>query len=175
MSKKEILCPFLKAYEPTTSSLWQFASELQAKGKLGRLEGLLIGFDVVRKQQGAWKAVCGTAPDLYRLDEVPGISHVDLFQKYPEKLDAAAAEDGTIALDDLVSIKKEIAAEEKCSEINEASKIETGLIFLGSGGDPDTGKVPLTSVKKFLSGNPVDDQGDITFSSMKKVADKCTW
>ena len=174
MSKKEIYCPFLKAYKPTTSSLWQFASDLQAKGKLGRLEGLLIGFDVVAKQQGTWKAISGAAPDLYRLDEVPGISHADLFQKYASKLDAAA-KDEILTISNLVAIKKEIAEEEKCPEIIKSSKIETGLIFLGSGGDTETGEVPLNNVKKFLSGSPVENQGDITFSAVKKVTDKCSW
>lgn len=175
-TKKEeaIYCPFLKAYKPDTSSLWQFASDLSEGAKIGRLESLSIGFDVAARQQGTWKALCGAAPDLYRLHEVPGISHGDLFQKYPSKLDAAA-KDGMLTLDDLVAIKKEIAVEEKCSEIIKSSKLETGLIFLGAGGDLDTGRVPLSNVKKFLNGNPIESQDDITFSTVKQAADKCSW
>ena len=173
-TEKEIYCPFLKAYRPGTSSLWEFASNLHDKGRLDRILGLLIGGDVTGKQQGLWKALTFAAPDLYNLDKVPGISHDDLFQKHMKKFDEMA-KDGELTIQGLVEIKKKIAEEENCTEISDASKLETGLLFLGSGGDLETGVVSLQAVKTFLSGTVVENQHPINMGTVSKVKKMCSW
>ena len=172
---KVIFCPFLRTYKPGTSSLWEFVSDLHDKGRLDRAAGLLIGGDVTSKQQGLWKALTGSAPDLYKLDQVPGISHADLFQKHVDKLDKTADKDGSLTIQNLVDIKKEIAEEEGCDEIIKSSRIETALLFLGSGGDMETGKVRLVDIKAFLSGTSIESQPDITFDTVKKATKMCSW
>lgn len=179
-SKEEriiIHCPFLRALQPDTSSLWAFATDLETKGKLGRIEGLGIGFQHVLEQKGLWAALGGAAPDIYRLDQAGKFSHADLYQKYLSKFDDKAA-DGILTLDDLVNIKKEIAVLEQVAPIARSSKIETGLLFLGAAGNLETGQVSLENVKTFLNGGaPVEGQAEVTFGAVKAVMDKCrsTW
>lgn len=173
--EKKILCPFLNVYKPRTASLWKFTSDLQDHGQLQRSIGLAVGADVTGKQQGFWKALTGHAPDLYNLDKVPGVSHDDLFQKHVEQFEKKAAPDGTLTIQDLVDIKKDIAKLENVEQINDASKLETTLLFLGSGGDLETFKVRVEDIKTFLSGTRVPNQNEITFETSKKVKEKCNW
>jgi len=141
---ESINCPFLKMVQPDTSSIFTFASSCQEKGGMQYMMAMFICFDVTRKQKGFWKALLGHTPDLYALNQVEGISHPDKYSRYMDKTEemikTKSNPEGMVSLQDLVDIKKWVAEQEKI-EIGFASKSETVLVFIKSGGDLDTGVV----------------------------------
>lgn len=166
---KEVLCPFVKLGMPRTTNIKAFCDDLQDKGMQWTM-CFGVAATIVQRQKGFGALLAGEAPDIYRLDEVPGISHLDLYTKdfglTTMMVGDATDEDGMISLDDLVRIKKQIAEREEVSEINGASRIETTLAFVKSGGDQKTGLVNATNVLTFLQGKEPDVFVEINFSNL---------
>lgn len=150
----EIMCPFLKIIKPRTDNMWIFLRDCRRAG-VAWFFAFIFGFFIVGKQKGWGKAFMGHAPDIYALDQVPEVSHDDLFQNYMDgvksRIAEAEDENGIITMQDLVNIKKWIAQQSNVAIID-SSKVETGLVFLGSGGEAKTGKVRGSDVIKFLQG-----------------------
>jgi hypothetical protein len=133
---EDINCPFLKMAKPDTSSFRKFVSSTSAAG-MSYPAALLVSFDNVSKQKGTSKALSGHALDLYALNQIDGVSHPDKYNRYKElttkTLTDAANEEGKITMQDLVDLKKQIAAEEKIDHIMESSQTETVILFIGAG------------------------------------------
>jgi hypothetical protein len=172
---RTIFCPFLNNYRPSTASLHEFVSDLEEKGQLNLELGTIGWALLVEGQHGPVHLLEGYAPNLYELDRSPPLSHKGLFQHHFDKFERMADADGYLMAQNLVEIKIEIANEDANSEINKASQIETALLFLGSGGNLDTGKVSLEDVKTFLSGTAVRGQGPINFDTSKKALALQSW
>lgn len=174
-----ILCPFLKIANPdVTSGWWTTVGDISREG-LEYPMALFVYFDITTKQKGLWSTLKGEILDLYALDQVPGISHEDRFNKYKEttkqKLNSAANPQGFITMNDLVETKKFLATQKegmKLTDISNSSKLETALLFLGAGGDPETLQVKVDDVLTFLRGTkPESFTQKIDFWRLKKVND----
>jgi hypothetical protein len=142
---------------------------------------LAFAFGIAIAQFGFWKAFIGNPPDIYRLEQIPGVSHEDLFHNYFDatlyRIDEAKDADGMIMLQDLVNIKKWIVEQERMqiSEMLGSSKSETGLVFLASGGDLDTQKVSGDEVIKILNAERPTRKISITVTRMFKVDKLMVW
>ena len=173
-SSKDILCPFLRSVQPDVSGIWKFTSDLSSKGKMDRIMALFVAFDVTKKQKGLWAALTGQVPDLYRLDQVPGVSHPDLYRhqldEVKEHLEKAVDSDGFVTLQDVVEAKKFVADKVgvKSEEMMDSSKFETVLLFLGSGGDLETNKVKVTDLMTLLQGQRPANAGSINVDGLTK-------
>ncbi|MEM8903034.1 MAG: hypothetical protein AAGF02_04965 [Actinomycetota bacterium] len=111
-------------------------------------------FQVTWKQQGLLAALSNRAPAVDRLDEVPGISHLDLYTTSLAAVRRQLADrevDGRVRLQDLVAIKETIA-QRAGVDIIDSSRIETALLFLMAGGDLETGTVAVVDVLRLLDG-----------------------
>mmetsp|Transcript_11940 Transcript_11940/g.19798 ORF Transcript_11940/g.19798 Transcript_11940/m.19798 type:complete len:221 (-) Transcript_11940:74-736(-) len=128
--KGEIMCPFIKMINPNTRNLWTFARDFKQNG-VGWTFTLFFTFIITFLQRGWWRALLGYSPDIYKLKEVPMISHTDLYINYfPEvnrRVEDATDGDGMITLQLLVDIKKWIAEQEatKLEKLLEESNLKT--------------------------------------------------
>jgi hypothetical protein len=111
-----------------------------------------LAFGATLNQQGLWAALTGRAPDVFRLEEVPGISHLDLYQfrldGVQSRLEARAV-NGEVSLQDMIEVKKWVATDTGVSNISLISKGETVLLFLLAGGDKSK-TVPTSTVLNIL-------------------------
>jgi len=151
----EILCPLLKTIQPDTSNGLSFIEDLITKGNAGAVLATSFYFNALVLQQGLFTTLFGGVLDLERLDEIPLVSHLDLYNSQTEavtaNLTAMADADGYVTLQDLVQIKKWVAEIQKVDPIGFISQGETVLLFLAVGGDFDENKVLATDVIKFLA------------------------
>ena len=182
----DINCPFLKIARKSAGrdfrNVWDLASNCSREGLQYRL-ALVVGADILAKQQGFCPMLLGRALDLYALDQVPGVSHPDKYGRYMdetiEKLTAAKSpDDDTITLQDLVDVKKWIATEKEnmtVDQITKPSKIETNLAFVGSGGNVDTGKTKLQDIISFLQGVRPGSMDTITTAKLGKADKMAKW
>ena len=163
--EKNILCPFLRIIEPRTDNMFTFMADLHKAG-ISWLFSLFFTVSVTYLQLGYKQALALHAPNIYVLKEVPGVTHDDKYVSYKaftkEYLDAKQDDDGMISLQQLVDLKHECAKKAHVDELIGASKIETVLTFLASGGDVDSGKVYAEEVWRFLNGER--PSGDINIS-----------
>ena len=117
------------------------------------------------------------APDIYRLDQVQGISHDDLYQKYIPELRVMArarAVEGQITLQDLVEMKEWVADQVGVTP-KEASKTETSLLFVRSGGDLRAWTVGLEGVFQLLNGKRPEADSVVTPSKLNLAIDQAIW
>mmetsp|Transcript_23194 Transcript_23194/g.38393 ORF Transcript_23194/g.38393 Transcript_23194/m.38393 type:complete len:191 (-) Transcript_23194:1357-1929(-) len=174
----DIKCPFIRMVQPNTQNLWTFSGDLSANGT-GWLMSFLFSFYISVAQLGWWKALTGHAPDIYRLDQVAGVSHSDLFTKYlngtTDRVIAARDSDGMITLQDLVRIKKWIVEQEGIEKMEQSSKMETGLVFLGAGGDLETQQVPANDVLDLLNATRPSGEIVVNIERMVKCDMKMVW
>ncbi|MEX1236521.1 MAG: hypothetical protein WEB56_16180 [Roseovarius sp.] len=137
---------------------------------------VLIGSNVTYHQKGSMAFLRQEAPDIYRLDEVPTVSHDDLFQLFipdlPEMAEARAVE-GQTTLQDIVEMKEWGAAQTGVIP-NEASRAETALLFK-SGGDMDNWTVGLDRVFRMMAGQRPGVDADVTPKKLKQILDNSVW
>ena len=88
------------------------------------------------RQKGLFALLRGEAPDIYRLDEVPGISHPGLFllhQPLSLQFLAERASGRSLEVEDFHALKDQIARQEGVV-VNRASRLEDILLYaLGRG------------------------------------------
>ena len=77
----KIKCPFLAMVRPDTSSFGRFVRSCQ---QYGMEYWIAVGVtcQITVQQKGLMALLRGEILDVYRLDEVPGVSHVDLYSSY---------------------------------------------------------------------------------------------
>ncbi|MGX9355138.1 hypothetical protein ACS3SW_08235 [Roseobacteraceae bacterium S113] len=171
-----IHCPFLAMNPPDTTNLWTFARGCVDNGQSYAM-ALFVATMVTYSQKGLLAVLRHEAPDIYRLDQVPGISHDDLYQDFiPELRDIAEtrARDGYINLQDLVEMK-EWVAEQVGVTPGKASKTETALLFVRSGGDLNTWTVGLEDVFRLLSGQRPEAEVVVTPAKLNQAMDRASW
>lgn len=167
----KILCPFFNTLQPDTSSSIGFLSDTVGEGGVGLAFAQPLIFGSVVVQQGVLAALFGGVLDLGTLDELPGISHLDLYNLQMEVVTAdvmaAADAEGFVTLQDLVTIKQRVAELQQVEEINIFSRGETIFVFLGAGGDLDSDKVSAANVLAFLASElPVESIGAVNTFNM---------
>jgi len=149
-----ILCPMLNIVQPDTSNSVTLLLDVIFHGNVGALLAKVLLFGAVVSQQGLFAALLGGVLDLERLDEIPGVSHLDLYNsrvaEVTANVTAAADADGYVTLQDLVAIKQWVAQVQQVNEITSISQGETVFVFLGAGGDLRQNKVLATDVILFL-------------------------
>ena len=171
-----ILCPFLAMNPPDATNVWTFARGCAENGQSYSM-ALIVATMVTYSQKGLWAVLRHEAPDIYRLDQVPGISHDDLYQNHiPELREFAAtrAVEDQITLQDLVEMK-EWVADQIGVVPGEASKTETALLFVGSGGDLDAWTVDLDDVFRLLSRQRPEADAVVTPEKLNKTMDQARW
>jgi hypothetical protein len=177
---EDINCPFLKMAQPDTSNFLKFASDISKAG-LQYPMAAFIASDVVVRQKGFWNFLKGEAPDLYALNQVDGISHPDKYNRYnvetEKRLKEAANEEGMVTMQDLIDLKKWIAQQEGISadKIMKSSRIETQILFVGSGGNLETGFVKVQDVLTFLSGTKPESFQELNFTTFGKAEKLAKW
>jgi len=171
-----ILCPFLAMNPPDTTNVWTFARGCVENGQAYPMS-LIVATMVTYAQKGLLAMLRHEAPDIYRLDQVPGISHDDLYQRFIPELRAMAevkAVDGLIMLQDLVEMKEWVAAHVGVTPSG-ASKTETALLFVRSGGDLQTLTVDLADVFRVLAGTWPKADGWVTPSKLNQALNLAVW
>ena len=172
----QIKCPFLAISKPSMESRAAFVDDVEKFG-MDRQMAQFVAIQVGWQQKGFWSVLKGEAPDIYRLDQVHGVTHCDLFAKYLPVLEqqAKAMEvDGQITLQDIVELKKWVANQEKV-EPNEASKIECALVFIKAGGNLETQKVYTEDVFMLLRGIRPKRDAPITIDLMNQARSMANW
>lgn len=168
---EKINCPFLRMVQPEADNIFKFASECQEKGDVQYMTAFIIASKIVNKQQGWRKALQGYPPDIWRLDQVEGVSHTDKYQNYLEKtdemLEEKANDDGVITFKDLIDVKKWIAEQEKVEVIRQ-SQIFTTILFIKSGGDLDSMEVKKKEIMTMLDGKHPENEAHLNLSLFKK-------
>ena len=173
---RAILCPFLAMNPPDTTNVWTFARGCADNGQAYSM-ALIVATMVTYSQKGLWAVLRHEAPDIYRLDQVPGISHDDLYQNFIPDLRQMAAEravEGQITLQDLVEMK-EWVADQVGVVPGEASKTETALLFVRSGGDLSDWTVGLEDVFRLLSGQRPEADTVVTPGKLNQAMDAASW
>jgi hypothetical protein len=171
-----ILCPFLRMAAPDTSSFFGFVRGCSDAG-MGWSTALFVTLQVTSAQKGLGAALRGQTPDLHQLDKVPGVSHPDLYGLKLEDLRSKADEravEGRITLQDLVELK-EWLAQTMGVAINEASQIETALVFIRAGGDFETARVALDDVFLLLEGRAPRNGGEVNLRTILKARRMSRW
>lgn len=176
--KGDIKCPYLKMIQPNTTNIWTFISSCVDNG-VSWIMAFIVVFSMSVAQLGFWKALTGHAPDLYRLDQINGVSHQDLYTRYIDgtmtRINDVTDEEGKISLQDLVAIKKWIVAQEGLDTMEQSSKMETGLLFLAAGGDLETKTVVADNVIKFLHSERPSIEMDVNIPRMAKCDKMMVW
>ena len=171
-----ITCPFLAMNPPDPSNMWTFARGCEANGMSYQM-AVLVCMQVTFFQKGLLAVLRHEAPDIYRLREVPGISHDDRYALFQPELRAMAdnmASNGRLSLQDLVEMK-EWVAEQVGVEINEASRIETALLFVRAGGDFDTWTVDMEDVFRLIAGQRPHAETVVTLGKMNRARRQTVW
>ncbi len=144
---------------------------------MGRWMAHFVTRQITLKQQGFIAAVLNRAPDIERLDEVPGVSHLDLYTAFPTEVRNQLTDrevDGMVHLDDLAAIKESIA-EIAGVDIIDSSRIETALLFVMAGGDLDNGTVATADVLRLLEGEAVAPEATVTTAKLGRARKATTW
>jgi hypothetical protein len=171
-----IKCPFLRMISPDTSNIWRFVGDCHKNG-VALLEAFAATGLVVVRQKGWLAFLRGEAPDLYRLDQVRGVSHEDLYLPYLPQVKAkvqALSRNGQISMQDLADIKEWIAAQEGVS-VSSASKLETVILFIRAGGELDSGLIEADDALRMIEGYEPKKNGVVTFGSIKQARKLITW
>ncbi len=174
--ERAILCPFLAMNPPDTTNVWTFARGCVDNGQSYSM-ALIVATMVTYAQKGLWAVLRHEAPDIYRLDQVPGISHDDLYQNYiPElrEMAVARAVEGQVTLQDLVEMKEWVADQVGVTP-GEASKTETALLFVRSGGDLTKWTVALEDVFRLLNGQRPEADTVVTPGKLNQAMDAASW
>lgn len=79
-----------------------------------------------------------------------------------------------MTLQDLVAVKEWIADTDGV-EVIESSRIETALLFIRAGGDPETGTVATADVLTLLDGRAPAGRGDVTVTSLRRARKMARW
>lgn len=152
----EIRCPFFKAAKPDTTSNDNFIYDLSVAGCDKNFCGPLARGAAIlqRPLQAIFE---GGVVDIFRLDEIPLVSHADLYNNYPKEVtqqinNAISDSSGMIYLQDLVNIKLWVAKQAGVESPNIFSRGEVVFLFLRSGGDLDTERVAAADVLTMLAG-----------------------
>jgi len=174
----EILCPFFKAANPNTSSNDNFIYDLSVAGCDKAFCGPLARGAAL--YQMPLQALFGKVLDIFRLDQIPTISHTDLYNNYPEEVtrqinQAITDTSGMIYLQDLVNIKLWVAEQAGVDSPNVFSRGEVIFLFLRSGGDLDTEQVKAANVLTMLSGKFPNQTSRIGILNFLKGSWKADW
>lgn len=156
-----IKCPFLRMVRPNTTNLDSFADDLEAHG-LDRPLALQIGSQVLFAQRPDLYASLQSAinsrqaPFIYNLDKAIGIVHDDRYLPYFDEVKARVQRyqnpSGLITYNDTVELKYFVADRSKTCIVNDASKLETRILFIRSGGDLESGLVMADDWLRLLQG-----------------------
>ncbi len=171
-----ITCPFLAMNPPDTTNMWTFAKGCVSNG-MDYGMALFVTAQVTYQQKGLWAVLRHEAPDIFRLREVAGVSHEDRYIPFRDALRGQAngmAVDGRLTLQDLVALKEWVAREVGVTP-NEASRIETALLFVRAGGSVDDWTVGLENVFLLLSGRPPTIDAIVTPSLLNQAREKSNW
>lgn len=171
-----ITCPFLAMNPPETTNMWSFARGCVDNG-MDYGMALFVTVQVTYQQKGLLAVLRHEAPDIYRLREVDGISHDDRYARFQPELRAQAEEfaiDGRLTLQDLVVMKEWIATELGVTP-NEASRIETALLFIRAGGDVETWTVSTEDVFRLIAGQRPSVDAVVTPGLMSQAREHSNW
>lgn len=171
-----VTCPFLAMNPPDTTNMWTFARGCVANG-MDYGMAIFVTTQITYQQKGLWAVLRHEAPDIYRLREVAGVSHDDRYVPFRDALRLQAdamAVDGRLTLQDLVGMKEWVAREQGVIP-NEASRIETALLFVRAGGSVDDWTVGLKDVFLLLSGQPPTVDAVVTPGLLNQAREHATW
>ncbi|MBX9603881.1 MAG: hypothetical protein K2X35_22935 [Bryobacteraceae bacterium] len=173
---RPITCPFLAMNPPDTTNMWTFARGCARNGMAYGM-ALFVTAQITYQQKGLWAILRHEAPDIYRLRQVPGVSHEDRFAPFQTELRAMAekmAVKGRLTLHDLVTLKEWVAR--KLSVVpNEASRIETALLFVRAGGNLDTWTVDLDDVFRLVAGQRPLAEAQVTVDNLTRTRNQSKW
>jgi hypothetical protein len=173
---RPITCPFLAMNPPDTTNMWTFARGCVDNGMVYRM-ALFVTVQITYLQKGLLGVLRHEAPDIYRLHEVPGISHDDRYRPFQTELRSMAegmAVDGRLTLQDLVAMKEWVARQLDVTP-NEASRIETALLFVRAGGDLETWTVDLEDTFRLISGQRPDAEAVVTPDKLTRTREQSQW
>lgn len=171
-----VTCPFLAMNSPDTTNMWSFARGCVENG-MDYGMALFVTVQVTFQQKGLLAVLRHEAPDIYRLREVSGISHDDRYAPFQEELRAQAEDvaiDGRLTLQDLV-VMKEWVANELGVTPNEASRIETALLFVRAGGESETWTVGMEDVFRLIAGQRPSVDAVVTPDLMNQAREYSDW
>jgi len=171
-----ISCPFLAMDPPDTTNMWTFARGCEANG-MSYSMAIFVSMQITYAQKGLLAVLRHETPDIYRLREVPGISHDDRYAIFQPELRVMAdemANDGRLTLQDLVALKEWVAQEIGVIP-NDASRIETALLFVRAGGDFETWTVDLGDVFRLMAGQRPIADAQVTISKLNRALDRTQW
>lgn len=167
-----IICPFFNLLKPDTSNSIKFVADASKRGNAAY--GLLafLNYQAIVAQKGLGKALVGESLDIYNLDKIPGVSHLDLYQVRFDDVKLRFTEladiNGFITLNDMINVKKWVANDVGVTSINKISRGETVFLFNLAGGDIST-KVKASIVLDILEGKkPLQRYGKNNISLLLK-------
>ncbi|MFT5062043.1 MAG: hypothetical protein ACI9AX_002376 [Polaromonas sp.] len=161
---------------PDTTNMWSFARGCTGNG-MDYAMALFVTVQVTYQQKGLLAVLRHEAPDIYRLREVRGISHDDRYAPFQQELRAQAEEvavDGRLTLQDLVLMKEWVANELGVTP-NEASRIETALLFIRAGGEVETWTVGMEDVFRLMAGKRPSVDAVVTPGLMNEAREHSDW
>lgn len=171
-----ITCPFLAMNPPDPTNMWTFARGCVANGMSYEM-ALFVTIQITYQQKGLLAVLRHEAPNLYRLREVTSISHADRYAPYQAELRAMASElavDGRLKLQDLVTLKEWVAR--KLDVVpNEASRIETALLFVRAGGDLNDWTVDLDDAFRLIKGQRPLAEAQVTPAKLNQARAQSRW
>lgn len=171
-----ITCPFLAMDPPDTTNMWTFARGCVASG-MDYSMALFVTLQITFQQKGLLAVLRHEAPDIYRLREVRGISHDDRYAPFQTELRPMAADmavDGRLTLQDLVTLKEWVAR--KLDVVpNEASRIETALLFVRAGGDLEAWTVDLEDTFRLIAGTRPRAEAVVTPGKLDQTRAQTRW
>ncbi len=173
---RPITCPFLAMNPPDTTNMWTFARGCVANG-MDYWMALFVTVQITLAQKGLPAVLRHEAPDIYRLREVPGISHDDRYHPYRDELRPMAealAVDGRLTLQDLVTLKEWVAKRLGLVP-NEASRIETALLFVRAGGDLENWTVDQDDTFRLIAGQRPFAEAIVTPAKLTRAREQARW
>lgn len=185
---RPIKCAFLTIVKPSTRNIFTFIRDC-SRGGLSTLGVIMVGCQVVYRQQGLWALLTGCAPDLYNLENVPTISHNDLFFRHQSvvrpMLRERADEKGNITLQDCIDSKVRINKLLNGSKpVVHGSQLETTIAYLFAGGTATAEEKPeyphgCVNCEAFLSVingvRPKTKTGQVGFNNIKSTSKLGKW
>ena len=175
---KKIQCPYLKLIKPATTGFLRFTRDCKVNG-MSWFTAIAISAATVilEKGKGPLSFLCLQAPNLYRLDEVRGISHKDLYWPHMKEVKQQVKElsrDGKVSIQDLADIKKGIAKKLGVKIIG-GSKIQVVLLFIKAGGDFKTRLIDADDAIRMLEGYEPKKSGVVTLCKMISASRMINW
>ena len=171
-----VTCPFLAMNPPDTTNMWTFARGCVANGMHYGM-ALVVTVQITYAQKGLLAVLRHEAPDIYRLREVPGISHDDRYHPFQDELRTMAddmAVNGRLTLQDLVTLKEWVARHLGIVP-NEASRIETALLFVRAGGDLETWTVDLEDIFRLIGRQRPSVEVSVTPDKLNRARQQSRW